>query len=383
MPSPFSKIIMVKTSIFKISCLLFILMKNNSLEKFDSIVENYSKSDRIAICHDLDADGISSGALTYVAIQKIRGKAPDLVITQSHKTVELLPKSLSMLKRKKIQKLVIVDFAFDQNEKSVLETEKIVNEILVIDHHTDYGTKSKKTFFLKVQKFSDIEPSKYPTSKAVYDLFSRHVDLSTHSWLACTGLMGDNQLSQWNDFVKEEANKHNSSVSELSKIVAIISGVEVLAPKKLHELLLFLAKCKKPSDVLKSKFAEYSKNLDKKIEKLLLDFEKKKIVFPEKELVWHEFKAKGNFKSELINRISNQIYPNMTVIVVQDKGDDWLLFSARRQDFKVKMNSLLEKAVSGLKGAGAGGHVPAAAGRVNKKDFEEFKKRILEQLDKK
>jgi nanoRNase/pAp phosphatase (c-di-AMP/oligoRNAs hydrolase) len=253
----------------------------------------------------------------------------------------------------------------------------------VIDHHTDYGRKSKKTLFLKVQKFSNIEPSKYPTSKAVYDLFSRHVDLATHSWLACTGLIGDNQLNQWKDFVETEAKRHDSDISELSKIVALISGVEVLAPNKLHELLLFLTKCKKPSDVLKSKFAKYSIILDKKIAKLLLDFEKKKIIFPEKELVWYEFKAKGNFKSELINRISNQIYPNMTLIVVQDKGDNWLLFSARRQDFKVKMNSLLEKAVSGLKGAGAGGHVPAAAGRVNKKDYEEFKKRILEQLSKK
>ena len=357
--------------------------KEDSLAKFDSIARGYSTSDRIALCHDLDADGISSGALAYIAIEKLRGKAPDLVITQGFKTVELLPESLAKLKKWKIAKLLIVDFAFDQREANMGLAEKILDEILVIDHHTDYGRPQKKSFLLKVQKFSDVEPSRYPTAKAVYDLFSRHVDLSGHSWLACVGLMGDNQLKQWQGFVEAEAKRHGSSVEELSKVVSLISGVEVMAPEKLNALLLFLAKCVGPKEALGSKFAKYAEKLDRIVAGQIEKFEKKKEVFPKEELIWYEFGAKDNIKSEMINRISNTQYPDKTIIVVQDKGDGWLSFSARRQDFKVKANALLEKAVEGLEGAGAGGHIPAAAGRIKKKDLALFKQRILAELGQK
>ena len=48
--------------------------KNEYLEKFDSIVKAFSKEDKIALIHDLDADGVSSGAITYNAIKLLIGK---------------------------------------------------------------------------------------------------------------------------------------------------------------------------------------------------------------------------------------------------------------------------------------------------------------------
>ena len=65
---------------------------------------------------------------------------------------------------------------------------------------------------------------------------------------------------------------------------------------------------------------------------------------------------------------------------MQDRGNGFVSFSARRQDFKVKTNDLLEKAVKGFENAGAGGHIPASAGRIKKEDLPEFKKRILKAL---
>ena len=77
-----------------------------------------------------------------------------------------------------------------------------------------------------------------------------------------------------------------------------------------------------------------------------------------------------------------RLYPDKTLIFLQHRGDGFVSFSARRQDFKIKCNELLENAVKGLKGAGAGGHVPAAAGRIKEKDLPEFKKRVLSMLSK-
>lgn len=55
-------------------------------------------------------------------------------------------------------------------------------------------------------------------------------------------------------------------------------------------------------------------------------------------------------------------------------------FSARRQDFRVKMNELLEKAVKGIPNASAGGHIPAAAGSVPRDYLNVFKENLLQIL---
>src|SRR3989344_7296686 len=205
--------------------------KEACLAKFDSIVKSFSADDRIALAPDLDAEGISSGAITYNAIKLLRGRAPDLVITQPYKTVELLPKTIALLKKKKITKLIVVDSALDQQPSSIEAEEKIVSQILVIDHHKDYApTGLKKTFVIKPQFISDVEPSRYPSAKLAFDLFSRHADMKKCSWIACMGLMGDNQLGQWRDFVESSAAEHSTNVDELWKAVQVISAVETLAP---------------------------------------------------------------------------------------------------------------------------------------------------------
>ncbi|HZX20106.1 MAG TPA: DHHA1 domain-containing protein [archaeon] len=355
--------------------------KKAVLEKFDLIVKGFSKKDRIALVHDLDADGVSSGAITFNAIKFLRGKEPDLVVTQQYKTVRLLPKTIQLLKKNKINKIVCVDFAFDQQPESLKETESIVDQILVLDHHKDYKyAANKKTFILKANYIKEVDPSKYPTSKLVFDLFSRHVNLEKFSWVASVGLIGDNQLKEWEPFVQGSVADHNTSLEEIYTVTNIISAIEVLVPEKLNDLLYFIANSSKPKDVIKSKFAKYSKTLDAQVSKILEKFEKKKEVFEKQQLVWFEFEADSNIKSAVINKVSNELYPNKTIIFIQDKNDGFVSFSARRQDFKVKTNDLLEKCVKGFENAGAGGHIPAAAGRIMKKDLAEFKKRVLKEL---
>ena len=350
------------------------------LEKFDSIVKAYSKTDKIALIHDLDADGVSSGVLTFHAIKLLRGKEPDLVITQSHKTTKLMPETLELLKEHKINKLITVDFALDQQKESVKEAEAIVDEILVIDHHKDYELTSPKTFILKANYIKELDPSKYPTSKLVYDLFSRHVSLQKFSWLSCVGLIGDNQLEVWRDSVEKAKADHGSSIEEFFTVSSIITSVEVLVPEQLNDLFYFIASSFTPKQVIDSKYNEYLKKLDSEVERVKEKFEEGKEVFEKQELIWFEFESEHNVKSAVVNNVSNNIYPNQTVIFVQDKHDGFVSFSARRQDFKVKTNDLLEKAITGFEQAGAGGHIPASAGRIKKEDLPEFKKRILEAL---
>ncbi len=383
---------------------LMMLDENTVLARFDSIAKSFSPGERIALCHDLDADGISSGALAYIAVERLRGKGPDLIITQPYKAIELLPKSLAILEKNNINKLIVVDFALDQKPeaiRAVEETlkagegtigrleeavevaieggaEKANGQVLVIDHHTLYPAKpSANTFVLKPQLVSEIEPSRYPCAKFVYDLFSRHCDLSSHSWVACVGLIGDNQIGQWKDFVDSECERHVTNRKELWAVMEAISAVEVLAPEKLQELLLHIVRSKSPKDVLSSPFSKYSVRLRKQVDGLFRKFRVEKEAFKDEELVWFAFRAKRSIKSAVINRASNELYPDKTIIFIQDRGDGFVDFSARRQDLRVKTNELLENAVKGFENAGAGGHIPASAGRIMKKDLPEFKRRVL------
>jgi len=356
-------------------------MGKDVIEEFDSIVKAISKEDRIALVHDLDADGLSSAAITSHAIKLFRGKEPELVITQNHKTQMFLKETIDSFEKNKINKVIVLDFALDQHCESIEAAEKIVDQIIVIDHHTNYGCSGKKTFLIKPQLFSETEPSKYPACKLAYDLFSKHVDLNNYSWLVCVGLIGDNQWKTWKDFCEKEVEKHKTNFEELSEVSEIVSSIEVLAIEKLNELVMFLIEANSPREVVDSKFNVYEEKLEEEVSCIMKEFEERKEIFSDKDLVWFEFKTKYRLKSDVINKISNEFYPNKTVIVVQDKGTDFISFSARRQDFKVKTNELLEKAVEGLEDSGAGGHIPASAGRVKRKDFPEFKKKLFELLE--
>ena len=359
------------------------MQKENCLAKFDIMAKSFAADDRIALVHDLDADGISSGAIAYNAIRLLRGKAPDAVITQPYKTTELLPRTISLLKNKKIQKLLVVDSALDQSRESIEKAKRAVQQIMVLDHHKDYGfNDDNRVLVVKPQFVSETEPSKYPTAKFAFDLFSRHVDMREYSWLACVGLIGDNQLAQWKDFAESAAREHCSSIAEFRKIVDIITAVETLAPRKLHRLMMAVALAKGPGEVAASEYSKYLAKLGSQLEKYLAEFKKRRVVFDSQELVWFEFRARANIKSALINIVSNTYFPDKTVIFVQDRGDRFLHFSARRQDFNVKMNELLENAVKGMKKAGAGGHVPAAAGKIMRRDLPVFRKRVMELLQK-
>ncbi|MCD6434598.1 MAG: hypothetical protein J7L14_03225, partial [Candidatus Diapherotrites archaeon] len=64
--------------------------------------------------------------------------------------------------------------------------------------------------------------------------------------------------------------------------------------------------------------------------------------------------------------------------VVFQRKNSHVLFSARRADFKVRCNEMLEFAVRGI--GVAGGHIPAAAGSANAKHLKKIKKRIVEYL---
>ncbi len=358
------------------------MQKKILLDRLKRFIGAISPKDRIALLYHPDADGLCSALIVAKAIERIKNRKVDLLLNQGHGNISLTEKTIRLLKKKKINKAIIADLCIDQKPEPVKEIEKFA-PLLILDHHKLYNDlNSKKTIFIKSQFISDIDGSRYPASKLCFDLFSKIADLDDFAWIASVGIIGDNGLRYWKPFIKQSAEQKGLSLEDLQGFEGLVNGVNSIDAEKLNLLFKEFYFVRNPKELFKSKFFKYREIIDKEIEKLLKQLKQKAELYPEIELVFFPVKSKYSIKSTLSDRLSSSLYPNQTVIVVLDNGKRYFEISARRQDFKVKMNDLLESAVKGLEKANAGGHTPAAGGRILKRDLEKFKERLIAELNK-
>ncbi len=362
------------------------LSKNSAMAKFRAFVSGISPRDRAAILHHTDADGVCSGVIAAKALERIMGRRVGLCMTQNYGEFIVTRDTIKKLRRAGINKVVITDLSVDESPKHIREIEEFA-EILILDHHKIYeDLNSKKTTFIKAQFISkEIEPGNYPASKMCYDLFSMFADLGEIDWIAACGILGDYSYKEWKNFVDAVNKKYklragkNAYDSDLGAIGNYINAIESVDAKKLGKVFGILCGAKNPKEVLQDKWMKRQNEIiEKEVKKWYAASAKKSEFYPKQNLVFYTINPKFNVKSILINRLSREKYPNKTVVVVLDSGKESMHFSARNQSGKVAVNDLLEESISGFKGASAGGHKKAAAGRVMRTDFEKWKKKLLE-----
>ncbi len=364
--------------IFKLSCTHPIPMQNPELlQKFDNFVKSLSNNDKIALFHHSDADGFCAALVVSRALEQILGKKPDFRFVIPVPGSALNAEHLSELKAKGANKLISVDLSLDQNLENLKHAEKSM-ELLILDHHKLYNdANSARTTLIKSQMISEIEPSHYCASKLSFDLFSRLTSLEGMAWIAAVGILGDMGREQWKDFMKQAAEKAGLTSEQLNNIKEIIDAVESMSFSGLYGLFsVFYSN--KPKELLAGEYAKKVADFKKELSTYIENAKKNAEIFEEKELVFYFFESDHQIKSALINELAIEIWPKKTVVVVQDFGEGDLRISARREDFKLKVNELLENAVKGIEGARAGGHAPAAGGRIPRGTLETFKKNLLE-----
>lgn len=359
------------------------------LGDFDNFVSTYiTKKERIAILHDLDPDGICSGVLSAHAVNQLRGKKIDLRLQQKPGEIPLSQETLKKLKEKKISVLISTDKALDQDSATIHKALKFC-KVLVIDHHKLYDPleNSKDFVMVKPQLLgSKTEPSKYCTAKLAYDLWNRHVPLNQVAWKACPGIIGDVAYTAWKKFVDTTLGKYNYVVhsdpfhNQFGKIAEMISHVECYDDTKLGQAFETLLNANHPKEMLASPLKKYSKIVKKEISYYITHVKKLAEIHNDKNLIFYVIRPKYNIKSNISTILSMQ-HRDKTLILCSPGKDNMIHLSLRRQDGKIAMNELVEKATLGLEGGG-GGHVPAAGGRVSTRDFEKFKENVLRLLDK-
>jgi len=358
--------------------------KEEILQRLDSFLDSLNEKDNVMILPDGDGDGFSAAVIASKAVETLTTKKP--AIRFLYKNSRGIPDEVKKeIVEKNFNVLIMLDYAIDQSPEVIKILEDICR-ILIIDHHKIYNDlNSDKTILIKPQFFSKIEPSKYNTSKLAFDLFSRKANIKSLDWVAGVGIIADSSVDQWKSFMQEVndsydvGGKGKYSNSKLGDISAILSGIESFAPQDFPVYFEKFLHAGHPRDVMLAQYEQYAKDLSDEVAYWLSKTNEKAQIYPEEELIYYEISPKHNIKSGLINKIAKEIFPDRTVIVVMHSSDpEYISFSARRSDFKIKTNELLEKSIEGLENASAGGHVPASAGRILKKDLPKFKEKLLE-----
>ncbi len=349
-----------------------------------AFLRGITKDDHVAVLYDDDGDGLSAAAAVVVGITRLRGRPPELLRPFGHSTTyvdELLPQKLQA---EGITKLITVDRAMDQMSGSLpefvhrLET---ICPVLVIDHHKLYHDHSSPRYTLvKPQIVWETESSNFPTAMLAYTLFSMVTDLSDKDWIPCIGITSDSSYPRWKKFVDASAEKWGLDPVKDDPFEApfgVMSGMiyctQILSSYQLPELLDLMVEANHPNLVLNSGFRSLISMVDEEVNEWLERLKTEMQLFPEIELALASIRPRHAVKSLIINKLSRERFANWNLVILQDVANGTrVTLSARRQDFKVPMNELLEFAVKGFSEANAGGHIPAAGGLIRKEDEEKF-----------
>ena len=145
-------------------------------------MENLKKI--VIIYHDQCRDGFGAA---YAAWKKFGDDASYI----PRKTQDPVPEGLEN------KEIYIVDYSYKKPDLERLREDN--KSVVVIDHHSLYNDiESARLLLLKPQLlWDDKDPAAYASSKLVYDLVQRVVDVSDLAWIACIGIIGDCAGDRW------------------------------------------------------------------------------------------------------------------------------------------------------------------------------------------
>jgi hypothetical protein len=355
------------------------------LARFDTFVKNLSPSDVLALFHDADSDGISSGAIVATAIKRLRGRIPDVRIYPAGASHTIREEDVALMKKAGVTKLISCDVALD-NMPDITERIASFAEILIIDHHALYHPfKAKNIILIKPQLFTDLaQPSRYCTSKLAYDLFSRHVNLEDKDWLAAAGCISDIATEPWQAWIKSVFKKYKVPLQKdlfktaIGKVGIYINDTASYDTKEIHKAFNAAIEATTYKDLLNSPIKRYHNIIEEDIIKWTKHIKTKGEWHPELKLVFYKVTPKYSVKSAITTILGLKYKQWILAVCAPEHGK--MTISMRCNDQHVAVNKLIVEGLKDLPDASGGGHIPAAGGRCNVKDYPTFKDNVMRLL---
>jgi single-stranded DNA-specific DHH superfamily exonuclease len=326
---------------------------------------NLKETKKIAIIADNDEDGLTAAVQMkkFLDFSKVESE----VFFYNHYAMQLnFP--FDHFVNFNPEKTIFLDLSETFITEIMNQLGKLTGPFLVIDHHQRGVIKnnSYRCLVVKPGSFSEIEPSKYPTSKMVNDLF---LGLD---WIASIGVIGDFAFDQWKEFLQKTSAKHKLSSGKLKELTDLFACITSQYPEKMASFFNFVLNAKKPSDLFESDFFALKKLFDKRLDLLKNLFEENAEYYPDVGLYF--FKSDPRFASKLSNIISTK-HKDKTIIIYEQPNEQ-IKCSIRRQDFRVNCNELAKAGITGIPYSTGGGHIPASGASFPPEYFEQFKKQV-------
>ena len=121
-----------------------------------------------------------------------------------------------------------------------------------------------------------------------------------------------------------------------------------------------------------AKFGTVNKCIDDYID----HFAERAELYSREQLMILEHKEPYNINSPIATGISTKKYPHKFILIVHDRGDVVKL-STRSSSNSWNTDKILQECTRGFENFSVGGHAASSGGFIQKKDYPEFKKRII------
>ena len=350
-------------------------MTHPLLTRSDQFFKSLKPSDKIALLHDTDPDGTTSGKIITQALHQLGHTIHlNLIITNKGHTVN--DDIIAVLKENSITILITNDKTVDGGPEQIKKVEEFA-KVYAFDHHIiEHNITSPKTILLKPQLIdSSIPPAQYCSAKLSYDILNRITNLDNVDWVAAIGIIGDVAYPAWEDFLHTVYEKYSLPIESHQKtILGTISNLIFFAEAlgEAEQCFDIMLNSQNPFDALKQ-LKQYE-IVQQEVDYYVANVHNLAQIHEEQKLIILEVKNAAKIKSIVSNNIAI-LNPHHTVIVIQQIGST-MTISARRNDATLNMNVLLKKALADLQG-NAGGHVPAAGASVGIEDYPQFKSNII------
>ncbi|MEK6823024.1 MAG: DHHA1 domain-containing protein, partial [Nanoarchaeota archaeon] len=203
----------------------------------------------------------------------------------------------------------------------------------------------------------------------------------TKRWIT-NGSIADIATAPWRPWLLRVLRRHHATLKKdffttiIGQVAVTINSALVFDSRHVPMAFRIVHGAKGPRDVLRSQLRRYHVAVQREIDKWIGMLDTRADKHPEHQLIVYYVEPKFHIKSTLSTILSLK-HPTTTLVLL-GPDHDMVTVSARRHDSKFAMNELLECACRGIKGASAGGHIPAAGGRFPKKDLLRFRSQLLD-----
>ncbi|MAH42420.1 hypothetical protein CL614_01695 [archaeon] len=346
------------------------------MKKVVEFLKGIKDTDNVIIIFHNDTDGAVSATLLMKLLKTVEN-VPDLISQPMPINENLVQK----IKTYMPNKIIFVDLAVDQQYDIVKELGSFCN-ILIIDHHVPLKNLNGRhiVHYNPVFDKKDIYQS---ASYLTYNLCNKIIDMKKWLWLAGLGVIGDYNLDDSKDLVKDVEEEYsgikktgieNSILADINNMILATKATKDLT---LEQIVYVLNEMGLPEDV------RTVKNGDKMIKAFELIATEKRNFLSEAEatqgknpFILYKLKTKYNLRSPISTELSEK-HPKKFIGVYQHIGSK-IKMSARFQKGK-NVIDILQKAGKGLS-AVSGGHPAAAGATVNDKDWKKFQEQLAEAL---